>query len=359
MLANADVLGELLGMDLVLSSAEHPVGGFSLDLIGVDEATNETVIIENQLTRTDHGHLGQLLTYAGRTDPVNVVWIATEFREEHRAALDWLNTRTDENTRFFGIEISAVRIGESVPAPLMRLVVQPNDWGKKVKAIAKCDTAASDRAMAYQEFWTRFLETVHDRKLGWTTSTKGSPQNWQSLPAGITGMSYTCTFGRSGPSSEIFFQHPDPAVNDARFAAARAKLEPAFEDILSYEPLQGRKGCRIAEYRKGDIGNGDDWVELLRLLLDEHDTAVTNATSHALLQRDDTHGVRLIAQAVAAATDEQLDHLYAALGQHLLPDGPTDRFITRCSELTQDPNPTISTGTHQLLTWTKPWAPST
>lgn len=153
LLANADVLGELLGMDLVLSSAEHPVGGFSLDLIGVNETTNETVIIENQLTKTDHGHLGQLLTCAGGTDPVNVVWIATEFREEHRAALDWLNGRTDGNTRFFGIEISAVRIGESVPAPLMRLVAQPNNWGKKVKAIAKGDTAASDRAMAYQEFW--------------------------------------------------------------------------------------------------------------------------------------------------------------------------------------------------------------
>ncbi|MDT0529178.1 DUF4268 domain-containing protein [Micromonospora sp. DSM 115977] len=286
LLANADVLGELLGMDLVLSSAEHPVGGFSLDLIGVDEATNETVIIENQLTRTDHGHLGQLLTYAGGTDPVNVVWIATEFREEHRAALDWLNTRTDETTRFFGIEISAVRIGESAPAPLMRLVVQPNDWGKKVKAIAKGDTAASDRALAYQEFWTRFLEAVHDRKLGWTTSTKGSPQNWQPLPAGMSGISYACTFSRSGLSSEIFFQDPDPAVNDARFAAARAKLEPTFGNTLSYEPLQGRKGCRIAQYREGDIGNSEDWAEYVTWFIEAQTrlrTAITDAGGLASL----------------------------------------------------------------------------
>jgi hypothetical protein len=61
-------------------------------------------------------------------------------------------------------------------------------------------------------------------------------------------MSYTCTFGRSGLSSEIFFQDPDPAINDARFAAARAKLEPTFGDTLSYEPPPGRKGCRIAKY---------------------------------------------------------------------------------------------------------------
>ncbi|MDH6462761.1 hypothetical protein M2302_002942 [Micromonospora sp. A200] len=258
LLANAEVLGDVLGMELALSAAEHPVGGFSLDLIGIDEATNETVIIENQLERTDHSHLGQLLTYAGGTDPVNVVWIATSFREEHRAALDWLNTRTDENTRFFGIEISAVRIGQSVPAPLMRLVVQPNDWGKRVRASTH-DAATSGRNQAYQSFWTMFLAAIQQRQLQWTTSTKGYPQNWYSLPSGMSGVSYACTFGRAGLSSEIFFQHPDPAVNDTRFAAAQSKIEPAYPAPLSFEPLTGRKGCRIAEYREGDIGNTDEW----------------------------------------------------------------------------------------------------
>ncbi|HEX7306369.1 hypothetical protein [Lentzea sp.] len=56
--------------------------------------------------------------------------------EEHRAALEWLNERTDERTRFFGVRIEVVRIGTSPPAPLFTLVVQPNDWGKKVRASA-------------------------------------------------------------------------------------------------------------------------------------------------------------------------------------------------------------------------------
>ncbi|MEU6208053.1 DUF4268 domain-containing protein [Micromonospora musae] len=260
LLANAEVLGEALGMQLSLSAAEHPVGGFSLDLMGVDEATNETVIIENQLERTDHSHLGQLLTYAGGTDPVNVVWIATSFREEHRSALDWLNNRTDENTRFFGIEISAVRIGTSLPAPLMRLVVQPNDWGKKVKSLAQADATMSSKSLAYQGFWSKFLDVVRGRGLQWTTSVKGLPQNWQSLPSGMSGVSFACTFGRLGLGSEIFFQDPDTAVNDQRFAAARAKLEPSYP-ALSFEPLAARKGCRIAEYRTGEITDTDDWDE--------------------------------------------------------------------------------------------------
>src|SRR3712207_5308880 len=101
-------------------AAEHPVGGFSLDLIGKDESTGEVVIVENQLETSDHGHLGQLLTYAAGTDPTTVVWIASAFRPEHRAALDWLNARTDEGTRFFGVQLGVVRIGDSEPAPLFK-----------------------------------------------------------------------------------------------------------------------------------------------------------------------------------------------------------------------------------------------
>lgn len=136
LLANAQALSEAVGMDLNLEAAEHPIGGFSLDLIGVDTATGDRVIVENQLEVSDHSHLGQILTYAGGTDPANVLWLATSFREEHRAALEWLNKRTDERTRFFAVRVQVVRIGTSPPAPLFTLVVQPNDWGKKVRVSA-------------------------------------------------------------------------------------------------------------------------------------------------------------------------------------------------------------------------------
>ena len=266
LLQNANVLGEVLGMDLALSAAEHPVGSFALDLIGVDEATGEKVIIENQLTATDHSHLGQLLTYAGGTDAVNVVWLATTFREEHRAALDWLNNRTDENTRFFGVEISAVRIAGSTPAPLLRLIVQPNDWGKSVKAKAQSEGPTA-RGQAYQAFWNRFLEELHNQQLPWTSSRKGLAQNWQALPSGTSGLAFNCSFGRSGLCSEVYFQDPDPAVNDIRFAAAvsnRATIEAAYGGPLSFEPLAGKKGCRIAEYREGNIGQTEHWDDYLQ-----------------------------------------------------------------------------------------------
>lgn len=89
--------------------------------------------MRNQLEESDHTHLGQILTYAGGTDAKHIVWVAPSFRAEHRQALEWLNERTDEDTRFFAVKIEVVQIGGSSPAPLLSLVVQPNDWGKVVR----------------------------------------------------------------------------------------------------------------------------------------------------------------------------------------------------------------------------------
>ena len=117
-----------------LEAAEHPVGGYSLDLVGRDTTNDAVLIVENQLAPTDHSHLGQVLTYAAGTAASTIVWIATAFCEEHRQALDWLNENTGEDVHFFGIELQVVKIGDSPPAPLLNLVAQPNDWQKQVRA---------------------------------------------------------------------------------------------------------------------------------------------------------------------------------------------------------------------------------
>ena len=99
---NISLLGDALGMELEAEEQEAPVGNFSMDILAQDLQTNRPVVIENQFGATDHRHLGQLLTYATGIEADVVVWIAEEFRDEHRATLDYLNQRTDEETAFFG-----------------------------------------------------------------------------------------------------------------------------------------------------------------------------------------------------------------------------------------------------------------
>ena len=114
---NIEILGDALGLDLEVEAQERNVGPFRADILCKDLDDNSWVLIENQLERTDHNHLGQLLTYGAGLNTVTIIWIAEKFTDEHRAALDWLNDITDDSFNFFGLEVELWRIGESAPAP--------------------------------------------------------------------------------------------------------------------------------------------------------------------------------------------------------------------------------------------------
>ena len=106
---NLALLGEALKLELTLAQVEAPVGAFSLDILATDES-GAYVAVENQLGKTDHAHLGQLLTYATGYDVRHLIWVAPKFRDEHRATLDWLNRWTSEDIKLFGVEVRTVRI---------------------------------------------------------------------------------------------------------------------------------------------------------------------------------------------------------------------------------------------------------
>ncbi|WP_447925143.1 DUF4268 domain-containing protein [Georgenia muralis] len=252
LLQNADVLSDLLGMDLELSEAERRVGGFALDLIGTDLQSGSTVIVENQLEGTDHGHLGQLLTYAGGTDPATIVWCAASFRDEHRAALDWLNEHTEEGVRFFGVEIAAVRIGESPPAPLFRLVVQPNDWTKRVHTEnAAAAGVLTPRQAAHETLWRLVLDRIHAQHPSWTSARAASRESWITMPFGTSGAWYSFVCSGPKPRVELYFGSPDADANQVafdEFLARREPLEAAFGEPLDFQPLPGRKACRIVAW---------------------------------------------------------------------------------------------------------------
>jgi hypothetical protein len=119
---NLKLLGDTIGIELELESQEKSVGPFRADILCKDTVTDNWVLIENQLERTDHTHLGQLLTYAAGLNAVTIVWIAERFTEEHRATLDWLNERTDEKINVFGLEVELWRIGDSPIAPKFNII---------------------------------------------------------------------------------------------------------------------------------------------------------------------------------------------------------------------------------------------
>jgi hypothetical protein len=157
---NLRYLGEVVGMKLSLEETETNVGPYRADILCRDLNSEAYVLIENQLEPTDHKHLGQLLTYSAGLDTFNIIWIAENFSEEHRAALDWLNQITIEEFHFFGIEVELYRIGESSPAPSFNVVAKPNDWTKSVRGQQRRSSSYGERAEFFRQLWGAMINQV-------------------------------------------------------------------------------------------------------------------------------------------------------------------------------------------------------
>ena len=123
---NLMLLGDALQIDLKLERTEAKVGSFSLDILATD-GNGEGVAIENQLGTTDHTHLGQLLTYAAGYKVRTLIWVTPNFRDEHRKTLEWLNSWAPGEIEIYGVEVRAVRIGDSLRAPEFVPVIFPNE----------------------------------------------------------------------------------------------------------------------------------------------------------------------------------------------------------------------------------------
>jgi hypothetical protein len=154
---NLDRLSDALGVPLELVRAEAPVTSFSADILARNPDDDSIVLIENQLEESDHGHLGQIMTYLAGLSAKIVVWIAPKFRDAHRSAIQWLNENTSEPFAFFAVEVRVVRIGNSRMAPVFDVVERPNGWQRSVQERAREAQPLSPLGEVRRAFWTHFL----------------------------------------------------------------------------------------------------------------------------------------------------------------------------------------------------------
>ena len=170
-----DLLGEALHLNLDLVEAEGQVGPFAVDIVA--DTGSGVVVIENQLQRTDHTHLGQLLTYAAGRDARVLIWITPEFRDEHRAALDWLNHWTPEEIEVYGVEVRAIRIGDSLAAPEFRAVAFPNSWSRGASSRTK--SAPSESKEQFRAFYQPLIDRA--REFGLTDRRNATGVSYQHI----------------------------------------------------------------------------------------------------------------------------------------------------------------------------------
>lgn len=261
---NLEYLADILGVELELEAQEKFVGPFRADILCKDIGNNSWVLIENQLEKTNHLHLGQLLTYAAGLQAVTIVWVAANFREEHRATLDWLNSITDKSFRFFGIEVELWKIENSPVAPKFNVVSKPNDWSQSAAQAAR-DTELSATKLMQKEYWATFhpvLDAANGPISGTTSSRTPPPSPWIDYGIGRRGFTLRAAIScqKNRIRTDLVIYGDDAEAHFHLLKQQKDAVEKRLGYELDWEELPKRQQCRISSYLNStNTEDKSDW----------------------------------------------------------------------------------------------------
>jgi hypothetical protein len=269
---NIRLLGDTIGLDLEVEAQEKGVGPFRADILCRNTAAaDHWVLVENQLDRTDHVHLGQLLTYAAGLHAVTIVWVAQRFTEEHRAALDWLNEITGEEFLFFGLEVELWRIGDSPIAPKFNVVCQPNDWSRTVTSVARAGANGeiSETRQLQLEYWTAFRQLMDERG-GLVRGTKPQPQHWLYFSIGRGGfiLGTFASMRDEWIGVQLILTGKLAKAHFHLLEKSRQEIDAELGVALDWRELPDRKESRVGRFLDCDPADRTKWAEQHQWLYD-------------------------------------------------------------------------------------------
>jgi hypothetical protein len=264
---NLELLGKALGMELAGDRTEATVGGFSADIVARSATDNSVVLIENQLEQTDHTHLGQILTYLAGLEAKTVVWVAQRIRDEHRAAIEWLNTNTAEAFRFFAIEVELWRISGSPPAPRFNIVVKPNDWAR-VERAKQAQAPAGEDGPRYLAFWTGFKEWLESAS---SEARVDRPYRTSNIWVPVPDTPFVLSLYR-GKERVGLYVRPASSVKaeQEEVNGQLTELLPELRGRLGVTAPSERDGTLLS-YTRSDFADQGAWPEAFRWLGDKVD----------------------------------------------------------------------------------------
>ncbi len=263
---NIKMLGDVVGIELEVENTEVAVGPYSADILAKDTSTSEYVVIENQLGKTDHDHLGKSITYASVLNASAIIWIATNFTEEHKKALDWLNENTSEDVSFYGVRLELWKIDSSSPAVKFNLVSWPAKL-KRTTVIAKASENLSETRKVQLEFWTELRKKLLDDKIVPSAQNPG-PKYWYNIALGRSGIHISCiadtTRNRIGIQVVLRSKVAKPALEE--LLNQKEQIENEIGEQLIWDRNPNNINKLITLYHSADISNRDlrskhiDWL---------------------------------------------------------------------------------------------------
>lgn len=258
---NIDVLNSVLDFHLSNPEKEQTTGNFSVDLVAEDES-GRLVVIENQLEKSNHDHLGKLVTYLSAVGAAKAIWIVSEPRQEHIKAISWLNESTA--AEFYLLKIEGIRIGDSTPAPLLTLIVGPSE---EVREAGETKKEYAERHHLRKDFWALLLDRAKTKtKLHGNVSP--GMYNWIGTGAGISGVTFNYVIGQHDSKVELYIdKDKDTGAENKRIFDELYKhketIERSFGSPLTWERLDNKRASRIAKYlESGGYRDQERWPSI-------------------------------------------------------------------------------------------------
>ena len=255
---NLPLLGKALNMELELVQQEAASGRYYLDILADDARSGAAVLIENQLEWTNHGHLGQVLTYAGWHDAHTLIWVAPHFYEEHRAALDWLNRWTPEEIEVYGVELHTTKEGDAIANLKFVPVVAPASWSKSG---GSGPIPVKVQSVLLREFVQPLVDDL--RKAGFTNKKKAAAVRMHPFPSGVSNMIYQASLETDG-RAWVYIPGGTPNLNALRKDECKEKIESELnigpDTRINWRTPYGSLGV----YRDGSLDDTQEELEEIR-----------------------------------------------------------------------------------------------
>ena len=264
---NISVLLDEIGVSAENIKTEDNAGKFNCDITADEVESGKKIIIENQLEKTDHSHLGQLITYASSFDASIIVWVVADSRDEHKQAIEWFNRNMTENISFFLVKIEVWKIGDSIPAPKFNIVVEPNDWAKITLNRSSASKELTDTKLEKLRFWEELKDYSDNNPSKLRITRKPRPQHWYSMSIGIRDISLNFIHNTRTSSIAV-----DIYINQQDIYDKIQLKKDYFESLcgeLEFEwlALPEKKASRILTSKSCDLHNEEQWEEYFKWLI--------------------------------------------------------------------------------------------
>ena len=265
---NISILLDEIGVSAENIKTEDSAGRFSCDITADEVESGKKIIIENQLEKTDHSHLGQLLTYASSFDASIIVWVVSDAREEHKQAIEWFNKHMSENISFFLVNIEVWQIGDSKPAPKFNIIIEPNDWAKITLNKNSASKELTETKLNQLKFWERLNDYSDNNPNSLRITRKPRPQHWYSTSVGIrhVGISFLYNTRTSSVAAEIYIVKQE--IFDKLYSH-KEYFESLCDGIdIDWKALPEKKASRILTYLDCDLTDESLWENHYKWLIE-------------------------------------------------------------------------------------------